>query len=283
MPHDAGQSSGSSLGQRPGESGSTPLPATLYVPRYKGDACREPIHPICAEELHLCPACGRMSSAGHRQVCLAPGPRAMPRKPKKTGWPIRKDWPKKGETFPRCKCGRALVPNRQHTCKPLRRSHRRPETDALPASPTRTAPREIPLLPFPTEGVEFPCKVSSELNLSRWHWRGRRVRSHDQRRRVHDALAPYERPRLPAEITIVRTGWNHLDEHDNLRTACKSVADACAEYMGVDDRDKRITWKYGQIVTRETEIMQTRKGPARQSVNRIRIQVRTREDVPDAG
>jgi hypothetical protein len=105
------------------------------------------------------------------------------------------------------------------------------------------------------------------------------VRSHDQRRRVHDALAPYERPRLPAEITIVRTGWNHLDEHDNLRTACKSVADACAEYMGVDDRDKRITWKYGQIVTRETEIVQTRKGPVRQSVNRIRIFIRELADV----
>jgi hypothetical protein len=150
----------------------------------------------------------------------------------------------------------------------------------MPSSPTSTAPTTIDPLPFPVEGVEFSCRVASELNLTAWNRWGRRARSRDQRQRVCEALAPYEPPALPVEVTVFRTGWNMLDEHDNLRLACKSVVDAIAEFLGIDDRDGRVTWLYAQKVTRDTEVVPTRKGPVRQAVNRIRIQIRELFDGP---
>jgi hypothetical protein len=94
---------------------------------------------------------------------------------------------------------------------------------------------------------------------------------------VRDALAPYEVSRFEAyEVTIHRVGWNAMDAHDSLRSASKSVVDAVAEWIGLDDADPRITWLYSQEITRETEVVQTRKGAVRQSVNRLRVVIRVR-------
>jgi hypothetical protein len=206
----------------------------------------------------------------HPAVCAGPPP-TPERRAKAPSWGVAK-----GHHYPRCEiCHRAIVRGK-HWCRPLGRSHRDPSTDTTPL--TSTAPVVLPPLPpFPVEGVTFDCKVASELNLTRWNWRGRRERSKDQRCRVHNALAPYAVPRFEAyEITIHRIGWNAMDAHDSLRSASKSVADQIAEWIGLDDADPRITWLYSQEITRETELVQTPKGTVRQSVNRLRIEIRAR-------
>ena len=52
-------------------------------------------------------------------------------------------------------------------------------------------------------------------------------------------------PSLPLIITITRVGPRELDG-DNLQGACKHVRDGIADWLGVNDRDKRIQWKYAQ-------------------------------------
>lgn len=52
-------------------------------------------------------------------------------------------------------------------------------------------------------------------------------------------------PSLPLIITITRVGPRELDG-DNLQGACKHVRDGIADWLGVNDRDKRIQWKYEQ-------------------------------------
>jgi hypothetical protein len=260
---------------------SPPKPAQAarepFKPRYPGDACRGPIgRGIANEPSHPCPACGRLSRLWHRSSCdgFRPEPARGARRAKARTLAPWGNVP--GVRYPRCeKCHRAIVRGK-HRCRPLGRSHRHPETtDTVP--PSMTSPIAIPpLLPYPHEGVRFNCKVSSELNLSAWSWRGRRARSKDQRQKTRAALAPYQPPALPVDVLVERTGWNALDEHDNLRLAAKSVIDAIAEYLGADDRDQRITWNYSQIVTREREIVVTRKGPVSQSVNRLRICISAR-------
>jgi hypothetical protein len=51
----------------------------------------------------------------------------------------------------------------------------------------------------------------------------------------------------PARVTLTRLGGRKLDAHDNLRAAFKYLADAIAEWLGVDDGDERlVTWSYDQ-------------------------------------
>ena len=70
--------------------------------------------------------------------------------------------------------------------------------------------------------------------------------------------------------TIERTGW--------ARIAAKSVVEACAHWLGRDDGDTaRVSREYSQRVTRETEEVYVSGKLVRQSVNRVRIVVRTPE------
>jgi hypothetical protein len=132
---------------------------------------------------------------------------------------------------------------------------------------------ELPRSPWPGE-VEFDCRTVSELNVPRWSTFGRRRRSGEQWRATLAALNPFTPPPLPVEVTLTRTGWSMLDEHDNLRIALKTVVDAIAEWLEVDDRDERIRWLYSQQITRETKIVQTSRGPVSCSVNRVKISIR---------
>ena len=55
------------------------------------------------------------------------------------------------------------------------------------------------------------------------------------------------RPALPLVVTVTRVAPGRgLDEHDNLPGACKHVVDAVAAWLGIDDRDPRISWRYAQ-------------------------------------
>jgi len=159
----------------------------------------------------------------------------------------------------------------------MKRSHRHPETDGLPASPGSTVPVELPRQPWPGS-VEYDCRCVSELNVSHYSVFGRRRRSKEQRRLTLAALEPFELPPGPWEVLVHRIGWAVMDPHDSARIAVKSCVDAVAEWLGIDDRDPRVTWLYSQEVTRKRQIVRTARGQVSCSVNRVRIAIRTRKE-----
>jgi hypothetical protein len=83
-------------------------------------------------------------------------------------------------------------------------------------------------------------------NTSLWeHWTKKNTRSKRQGAIVLKALAPCVQPALPLTVTMTRVSPRELDD-DNLCGAFKKVRDSIAEWLGVDDRDKRITWRTEQ-------------------------------------
>jgi hypothetical protein len=76
--------------------------------------------------------------------------------------------------------------------------------------------------------------------------RARRVKK--ERTTVAWVLLDKPRPALPVEITLVRRApSNGLDPDDNLPMSLKAVKDQVAVWLGVDDRDPRVQWKYDQL------------------------------------
>jgi hypothetical protein len=57
-------------------------------------------------------------------------------------------------------------------------------------------------------------------------------------------LAKFDRV-LPCVVTFTRLSAGELDD-DNLAGSCKAVRDGVADWLGVDDRDKRVQWRYSQ-------------------------------------
>jgi hypothetical protein len=53
-------------------------------------------------------------------------------------------------------------------------------------------------------------------------------------------------PALPLTITVTRVAPGKLDGHDALPLSAKHVVDAIAAWLGVDDADSRLTWRYAQ-------------------------------------
>lgn len=86
-------------------------------------------------------------------------------------------------------------------------------------------------------------------NGSHGHWSAL-ARRRKRERRVAGMLAP-KHP-LPAVVTLIRLSAGELDD-DNLRFALKGVRDGVADRLGVDDRDPRVRWEYGQETCRRGE------------------------------
>ncbi|AFN39088.1 hypothetical protein G167_gp66 [Burkholderia phage BcepMigl] len=111
----------------------------------------------------------------------------------------------------------------------------------------RRAANPAPVLPFERgpldagEWLRLPLHTNNGLN-AREHWaaRSRRVK---KERDLAATVVP--RFALPCEVTLVRISPGELDD-DNLRGALKGVRDGIADRLGVDDRDPRVTWVYGQ-------------------------------------
>ena len=57
--------------------------------------------------------------------------------------------------------------------------------------------------------------------------------------------AKLKAPPAPCDVRIVRVSRSRLDT-DNLQGSAKHVRDAVARWLGVDDRDPRVTWHVGQ-------------------------------------
>lgn len=98
--------------------------------------------------------------------------------------------------------------------------------------------------------VTLPIKLESTLN-ERTHWAKRAKRAKQQRACSDLALRAASprgmagslgrTPSAVATVKIVRIAPRSLDT-DNLVAAGKSVRDGIADFLGLDDRDPRVTW-----------------------------------------
>jgi hypothetical protein len=108
----------------------------------------------------------------------------------------------------------------------------------------------------PSHGVEGVEGVSvvvrahfRPLGNRREHWRVRARRVERERLIVGVALARHVPLALPVTVELHRVGWNPAD-CDGLVGAMKVPIDAIAQWLGVDDRDRRVHWRLSQSVDR---------------------------------
>ena len=93
--------------------------------------------------------------------------------------------------------------------------------------------------------VEIPgLRLVSEAN-QRGSWHRGAGRAASQRAVVALALRRHRPVAVPCDVRVVRVAPRDLDD-DNLARACKAVRDEVARWLGVDDRDPRVTWHVGQ-------------------------------------
>jgi hypothetical protein len=79
----------------------------------------------------------------------------------------------------------------------------------------------------------------------RAHYWARAKRTKRERAEVRRALEGRAAPPLPAAISLCRVGPRRLDD-DNLAGALKGVRDQVSAWLGVDDADPRVVWRYEQ-------------------------------------
>jgi hypothetical protein len=95
--------------------------------------------------------------------------------------------------------------------------------------------------------ITLPIVTKSEANLREHHHVVAR-RKKSQRRGVALALRPrvcFWSSILPCTVTLTRLSARTLDD-DNLQSAFKAIRDQVAYELGVDDRDHRVKFEYGQ-------------------------------------
>ena len=87
-----------------------------------------------------------------------------------------------------------------------------------------------------------PNKSVKENNFAR----SRRVKA--ARQGVHWALKAIQKPAFPCTVLMTRIApsVNGLDAHDNLPGSLKPSVDGVADWLGIRDDDKRVTWQYAQ-------------------------------------
>lgn len=126
--------------------------------------------------------------------------------------------------------------------------------------------------PAATLTAEWPMTLPSASNLhEQWWARHKRVKA--QRATTGLALrangvAWRLRQLVPGErlaVRLVRVSPRELDD-DNLQGAFKAVRDEIAAFFGIDDRDARIRWLYGQTkgkpsAVRVDFVVESRKDP----------------------
>ncbi len=92
---------------------------------------------------------------------------------------------------------------------------------------------------------EAPIKLVSEANTHDG-LKAELRRKAAVKRAMHQVLTSLPRVViLPCTVTMIRFGPKELDS-DNLDNAFKAVRDMIAEWVGVDDADKRYTWRFAQ-------------------------------------
>jgi hypothetical protein len=103
----------------------------------------------------------------------------------------------------------------------------------------------------PSLSTEYPCETKSELNL-REHWARVSKRKQRQSADTTEALAVAlgEGQKIPKQgpwfVKLTRVSRGTLDNEDNLPAAFKRIKDTVAAAIGVDDKSRRVRWKYTQ-------------------------------------
>lgn len=54
------------------------------------------------------------------------------------------------------------------------------------------------------------------------------------------------RPAFPCVVLLTRVAPSSGLDDDNLSGSLKAIRDAMAEWLGLDDRDPRVGWRYAQ-------------------------------------
>ena len=101
-------------------------------------------------------------------------------------------------------------------------------------------------IPLPLIRVRVPVRTGAGLN-DRCHWRVRAKKTKEQRQATYWLLRHME-PAKESLLTVTLTRLapsNGLDD-DNLAGSLKAVRDGVADWLGIDDRDPRVKWAYGQ-------------------------------------
>lgn len=95
--------------------------------------------------------------------------------------------------------------------------------------------------------TRIPQLLPASLN-SREHWRAKAARVKRERAMVRIVLTSRTPPPLPVVVTLTRCSPWLLDD-DNAVGAMKAVRDEVAAWLGIDDRDPRVTWRVDQEKT----------------------------------
>lgn len=90
---------------------------------------------------------------------------------------------------------------------------------------------------------DVPVKTASTSNL-REHWAAKNKRTDAQKRATRSRCPPWTGGPLLL-VTLTRVSPRALDD-DNLRGALKSVRDAVATWLRVDDASPLVRWEYAQ-------------------------------------
>jgi hypothetical protein len=110
--------------------------------------------------------------------------------------------------------------------------------------------------------VDVEVRLVSPNQLVSEHYRSRANRRQKERSATLTALEVYEPPKLSdTQLTVVeitRIGPREVDD-DNLAFSAKSIRDAVADWLGVDDRDPRVRWRYAQEKLREPTMVKKKR------------------------
>lgn len=99
--------------------------------------------------------------------------------------------------------------------------------------------------------VLLPIRAVSLNQGKGEHWAAKARRAKAQRQAAHWKLKGNP-VYLPCVVTLTRIAPSvGLDPHDNLPGGLKATADGVADWLGIDDRDPSVTWRYCQERGRE--------------------------------
>jgi len=101
--------------------------------------------------------------------------------------------------------------------------------------------------------VRVPQVLGVNQN-ARGHWQTKARKIKKDRDAVSLVLSQHKPPKLPVAVVMIRCAQHLLDD-DNAVGACKGTRDSVATWIGIDDRDPRVTWKVEQ-----RKVPKTRQG-----------------------
>lgn len=92
--------------------------------------------------------------------------------------------------------------------------------------------------------IRIPLRTVNPLNRREcWQVRSRRVKA--ERAATWDWLLASRKPPLPVTVSLTRESVRAMDT-DGLAASFKGVRDEVAKWLGLDDADSRVEWKYQQ-------------------------------------